>query len=117
MKESVQNKESTELRVVALYSIKNKYKKLVMGDPILKHDFNTLVKYTTLSEPNSAKHCEKIINHLIAEIYENVEDDQRMDDESPVSCKDDAILCKRFKEHLGLKQALEEYFSTYLTKV
>lgn len=67
------------------------------------------------SEPDSAVHCEKIINHLIAEVTETTEDDQRMDDEGSVCENDNSRPCQHLQEHLNLKQDLETYHVTYLT--
>lgn len=85
------------------------------SDPILSSDFRKLMKAIGSTEPDSTAHCEKIINHLIAEVSETTEDDQRMDDEGPVCEKNNPISCQHLQEHLNLKRDLETYRVTYLT--
>jgi hypothetical protein len=110
-----QNQNDTEiLKTVELWVIKNTYKKLIMCNPILKSDFYKLAKTIENSGEDSAKSYKRIIDHLIAEVSEIIEDDQRMDDESPsLSLKND----KNLKEYLKLKRDIESYNLTYLSKL
>jgi hypothetical protein len=119
MQKLEQNQAPEVAKTVELLVIKNTYKKLIMSDPILKSDFHKLMKYVQDSEDSSLTHCEKIINHLhlIAEVAETAEDDQRMDDEGPMVCvASDVKTRKHLQEHIRLKRDMESYHVTYLSK-
>lgn len=103
-------------KVAVLYAIKLQYKQILADDPVLKLDFNRLQKYVRLFHPHSAERCTKIINHLLAEISEDIEDNQRMDDESPLYQKNKSVSYNKPEDYLSLKHALEEYHGTYLSE-
>lgn len=106
-------KENIREELTSLYK---EYHSIIEGNSVLKHDFkalNSCVKKGT-NAAHSAEQCEKIIHHLIAEVAETAEDDQRMDDEGPVCENNNPKSCQHLQEHLNLKQDLETYHLTYL---
>jgi hypothetical protein len=112
--EILRNRQFTPEMRNALDVIYNQYRAHIQSDFMLENDFQRLFECVALSQISAAQGCEKIVNHVLAEVNESAGDDQRMADESPSCGSDDSAACRHLQTHLALSQALEGFCVTYL---
>lgn len=96
----------------ALDVIYRTYQTSIKNDATLDHDFQRLIECVAVSKASATQRCEKILNHIFAEIREGNNDNDRMADESPSCGNKNTITCER----LELRQALKNFHATYLLK-
>jgi hypothetical protein len=114
MSKTLSNQTGNEIRVIALYEIKNKYKELIKTNPILQSDFRKLMKCIGVSESVSSGQCEVIIDHLLLEMGELIEDNLRMDDEGSRSISEQSEVGMNWQDCRDLKEVLEAFHKLYL---
>jgi hypothetical protein len=114
MENNENNLRSDTVKALELREIKHKYKNLIEGDLILKADIDRLISDFDALSPASLQKCKKILNHLEADIDESVEDDQRMDDESPV-LQAQAIVDNNQNDYLLFKKMLKDFYKNYIS--
>lgn len=107
MEQNASQENQTAKQIAALHAISSKYQKVIASDAIVQRDMEELMGYLRTSSPSSGQHCEKIINHLLAEIHESVEDEQRMDDEGP-TCQDAQNTCNE-QDYFRFKDAMTDF--------
>ena len=95
--------------VVTLNKITMKYDGLIRSNLALEDDARELVSCISLYPALAAKNCNKVIDHLIAEVKEETCDEQRIADESPRYVAECSDSCLHLQEHLDLKQDLEDF--------
>jgi hypothetical protein len=98
--------------IAVLLTIRSKYRTVIEGDAIIQRDMDLLVDYLRTTSPASSAHCEKIINHLLAEIHESVQDKQRMDDETPAGNTKSQV--NRDQDFLRFKDEMEAFHLHYI---
>lgn len=96
----------------ALDVIYRTYRSSIQNDVTLDTDFQRLIECVAVSKASATQRCEKIMNHVLAEIREGNNDNDRMADESP-SCGNKNPTTS---EHLELMQALKDFHATYLER-
>ena len=101
-------------KMAALDVIRVQYKTLIADDLILKGDFRRLMQSICISNLSAMLNCKIIVKHLIAEIKEDAQDNQRMADESLLSMEISDKAETDLHEHLHLQHDLEEYQTAYL---
>jgi hypothetical protein len=102
--------------ITALFAINSQFRQVINGNLLLKDELAQLMYCIWVSKSHAAKRCEKIINHVIAEVSENAGDDERFADESPCGENDDSEACRQLGEYLKLQQALKDFRANYLTQ-
>lgn len=107
MKKNNNQQDKAAAQISALYVIIHQYEAVIASDAIVQRDMEELMGYLRTSDPSSGQHCEKIINHLLAEIHESVEDEQRMDDEGP-TCQDAQNTCNE-QDYFRFKDAMTDF--------
>lgn len=112
MEQDTSLKGHTAEQIAVLITIRCKYRAMIEGDAIIQRDMETLVDYLRTSSPSSSEHCEKIINHLLAEIHESVEDKQRMDDEGPTRKTRSQI--RRDQDYFRFKGEMDDFYLHYM---
>jgi hypothetical protein len=94
----------------ALDIIYRTYQISIKNNATLDSDFQRLIECVAVSKASATQRCEKIMNHVLAEISEGNNDNDRMADESPSCGNKNTITC----EHLELRQALKDFQTAYL---
>jgi hypothetical protein len=113
MEEIKNSLRSDEAKISELRDIKHQYKLLIEGDLILKDDLDLLIRNLDASGPTSLLNCKKILSHLDAQIDQSVQDDQRMDDESPTPCAE-SIVDNNQNDYLLFKEAMNDFYVRYI---
>ena len=112
MEQSASQQDKTAKQIAVLHAISSKYRKVIASDTIVQHDMEELMGYLRTSDPSSGLHCEKIINHLLAEIHEAAEDEQRMDDEGP-TCQN-AQNTYNDQDYFRFKDAMADFYQHHI---
>jgi hypothetical protein len=113
MKKYRNNLQDNKAKVLELQKIKCEYKKLIESDLILRADFDRLVSDLNSSSLESLQNCKKILKHLNSQINQAVEDDQRMDDESPRS-QGEVVTDNNQSNYLSLKKTMNGFYKNYI---
>ncbi len=112
MEQNTIQQEQSAKQMAALHVINDKYRKVITSDAIVQQDVEELMKYLRTSDPSSGRHCEKIIDHLLAEIHESAEDEQRMDNEGPTF--QNAQNTNNAQDYFLFKDAMADFYQHHI---
>ncbi len=105
---------NTSISTTMLNKINLKYHNLIKNNQLLEENARELVSCLFLYPSSNAKNCNKVIDHLIAEVKEEVSDEQRIADESPVGVDECSDSCLQLQQYLNLKLEMEDFYVEYL---
>ena len=104
--------EQLAYKVSALNALKTKYEAVISSDETICNHLEQLSQSLPASDIFAASTCEKLINYVLAEIYEPALDEQRMEDESPALRE--RVLAQRDQQYFRFKNAIEEFYLCHL---
>lgn len=102
-------------RLTGIYA---EFQDIIDGDSLLKADFDTLKTCLSGAKPDigpgpvTAEICQRIIGHLVSEVEECADDEQRNQDESPMWAAN--AEPGQAQRYFDLKDALDRFRLIYI---